>query len=121
MASDGFTFCSPVNERLQTLRILRINHPDKSGIDPPSGLDTIQTTDDDLELHVVILVFVLNLADIRRDLDTLNSLFYECCSDLCLRLADVSLPEQELPVQVRDVNRIFLELNQRITGSKVVW
>jgi hypothetical protein len=70
-------FCSSVNERLETLRILRINHPDKSGIDPPPGLDTIQTTYNDLELHVVILVLVLNLADIWRDLDTFDSLLYE--------------------------------------------
>ena len=84
-----YTFCSAIDERLQTFWILEINHSDQGRVNPSSGFDAIKTTDDDLELHVVIFVFVLNLSYIGSDLNSLDSSFYKGSSNLSFGLAYV--------------------------------
>ena len=69
-------------------------------------MKTVETADDDLKLHVVIFIFVLNLAHIWGDLNALDSFLHESCSNLCLGFSNVSLPEQKLSVQVGDINCI---------------
>ena len=87
------TFSTTIDQWLQALGILHVNHADKSRINPSSGLDAVETADDNLELHIVILVFVLNLAHIWCNLDAFHSLLYESCSNFGLGLPNVRLPE----------------------------
>ena len=58
------TFGSTINEGLQTLRVVRVNHVHKCGVDPSPRLYGVETTDDEVELHVVVLVLVLDLAKV---------------------------------------------------------
>lgn len=101
------TFSSTVDQRLETLWVLRIHHSDQRCVDPATSFDAIQATDDNLELHVVVFVFILNLANKRCDLDAFHSLLYKGSGNLGLWLANISLAEKELPVQVGDVDGVF--------------
>lgn len=58
------TFGSTVNKRLQRLAVVAIHHAYQCGVDPSPGLYRVKTTDDDIELHVVRLVLVLDLAKV---------------------------------------------------------
>lgn len=101
------TFSSTVDQRLETLWVLWIHHSDQRCIDPATSFDTIQAADDNLELHVVVFIFILNLANKRCDLDAFHSLLYKGSGNLCLWFANISLAEEELPVQVGDVDGVF--------------
>lgn len=56
------TFSTTVNERLQTLRVLRVDEVHKRGVHPSPRLNRIETADDEVELHVEVVVFVLDLS-----------------------------------------------------------
>jgi len=59
-----------------------------------------------VELHVVVLVFVLDLAAVRRDLDTFDALLYELSGNLSFWPTDICLSEEELPVEIRYIDSI---------------
>ncbi len=59
---EANTFCSAVNQWLHTFRILRIHEIYERCIDPTSCFYRIETADDEIELHVVVVVFVLNFS-----------------------------------------------------------
>lgn len=56
------TFRSTINQWLETLRHLWVDQIHQRSAHPPSGVNRIQATDDEVELHVIIVVLVLNLA-----------------------------------------------------------
>lgn len=57
----SLTFCTTIDQWFQAFFILRIHHIDESGINPSTRTDGVQASDDDVELHVEVLVVVLNL------------------------------------------------------------
>jgi len=94
------TLSATVNQRLQASLIIHVHHAHKCRIDPPPGFDAVKSTDDNVKLHVIVLILVLDLANERRDFDTFDTLLDELCSGLSFRLANVSLTEEELAIQV---------------------
>jgi hypothetical protein len=100
------TFSSAVNQRLQTLGVFHVNHSDQGGVNPAASLDAVKAANDDLELHIVVLILILDLADEGSNFDTLNSLFHKGSSDFGLGLADISLAKEKLSVKIGDVNGI---------------
>ena len=58
------TFRSTVNEWLQTLGVFWVYHVDEGRVNPSPRLNRVKTTDDEVELHVVVLVLVLDLAKV---------------------------------------------------------
>lgn len=62
MGSKKKTFSSAVNQWFQTLGFLRIYEIYEHSIDPTSCFYRIESADDDIELHVVLVIFVLNLS-----------------------------------------------------------
>jgi hypothetical protein len=73
-------FGSAVDQGLQAVEVVPIHHTDQSGVDPPSCFDTVQATDNDVELEVVLLVLVLDFAAVWVDLDSFDATFDEACS-----------------------------------------
>lgn len=103
---SSLTFCASVYQRLHGVCVVRIYHAAQGSIDPPSCLDAVQAAHHDGELHVEILVEVLDLVVVRCDLDALHPLLHKLGSHLGLGLAHVVFPEKELSVQVRDVDGV---------------
>ena len=64
---EELTFCAAVYERFQALRILLIYHVNKCGIDPPPCFNRVKTADDEVELHVVCLILVLDLPKVAGE------------------------------------------------------
>lgn len=64
---DGRTFSAAIDERLQALWVLLVDHVDERGIYPAPSLDGVQAADDKCELQVVVLVLVLNLAKVAGE------------------------------------------------------
>lgn len=62
--SSSLTFCAAVNERFQTLWVLRINQVYERRVDPPTRLHRVEATNHEIELHVIVVVFVLNLSKV---------------------------------------------------------
>lgn len=58
----GHTFSTAINQGFVRFGVLGVCQIDKSSIDPASGFDGVQAADNQVEGHVVIIVFVLNLA-----------------------------------------------------------
>jgi len=109
------TFSAPIDKRLEGLRVLRVNHVNECRIDPPASFNGVQPANDEIKLHVVVLIFVLNLAKVseraqsfgwwlapknsggrcclRSHSDARNALHNELCSDCRLRLSNVLLPD----------------------------
>lgn len=56
------TFRASVDQRLQALRVLLVHQPDQGRAHPPPRVDRIESADDHVELHVVVVVLVLDLA-----------------------------------------------------------
>ena len=56
------TLGTTVNQWLKTLRVLWIHHVHKCRVDPPTSFYGIETADDEVELHVVVIVLVLDFA-----------------------------------------------------------
>jgi hypothetical protein len=78
LASEAF--CAAVDQGLQAVEIVPVHHADQSSVDPPSCFDTVQATDNDVELEVVLLVLVLDFAAVWVDLDSFDATFDEACS-----------------------------------------
>ena len=103
------TFGASVNHRLQAIWVLHIHHIDQCRINPTPGFYAVQATYHHLKLHVEVLVKVLDPTVVRCDLDTLHTPLDEPRRNLRLGLADVCLPEQELSVEVRNVDRVHVD------------
>jgi hypothetical protein len=71
------TFGSSINQWLKAVFIFWVNQVDKCGVDPSPGLNAVQATNDYVELHVKIVVLVLDLAIMGRDRASLHPLFHE--------------------------------------------
>ena len=91
------TFGSAVNEGLKTLD-RAADQADQGGVDPAPRLDAVQAANHELELHVEVVVLVLDLAVMRCDADALDTLLHEGGRHVGLGLADIGLAEQKLPV-----------------------
>lgn len=94
------TFSSTINKWLQARRVIFIDHRDQRGIDPASSFDAVQSTDDNIKLHVVVFIFVLDLADVGCDIHSLHSLLHKSSGDFSFGLSDICLAEQKLPVEI---------------------
>ena len=108
MCELGLTFGPAVDERLQRVGRLVVDHVHQHRVDPSAGLDAVHAAHDDLELHVKVLVKVLDPAVVRRDAHPADPLLDERRCHLGLELAHVSLAEEELPVEVGDVDRVCI-------------
>jgi hypothetical protein len=60
MKTPSQTFRSAINEGLQAFWILGVDHVHESGIDPSPCLYRVKTTNNEVELHVVVFALVLN-------------------------------------------------------------
>lgn len=70
-------FGAAVDEGFEGLWVLEVDHVDERGVDPAARFDAIEAADDEFELHIIIFVFVLDLAVVRGDLDAGYSSFHE--------------------------------------------
>ena len=100
------TLGTTIDQWLQAVDIFLVYHSDQGSIDPSSCFDTVQTADNNVELEVVVLVLVLNLAAVRVDLDSLDAIFDETSSHLGLVFSDVCLTEEELAVEIGYIDRV---------------
>lgn len=100
------TFSATINEWLETIGILVINHVDQGCIDPSTGLDAVQTTYDNLELHVEVFVEVLNSTVMGSNLDAFDPSLYESSCHLGFGLPNIRLSEEELAIEVGDIDRV---------------
>ena len=64
MTGTQRTFSATVNQWFETLWILRVDEIDECGVDPSTGFNRVQTADDNVELHVIVVILVLNLAKV---------------------------------------------------------
>lgn len=62
--SPARTFGSTIDERLQTLGVLGIDEVDEGRAHPPARVDRVEPTNDNVELHVVVISLVLDLAEV---------------------------------------------------------
>lgn len=77
-------FGATVDQRLEGLWVLHVHHVDERGVDPATRLDAVQAADDQLELHVVLLVLVLDLAVVGGDFDSRDAALDERSGNLGL-------------------------------------
>lgn len=105
------TFGTTIDQWLQAVDIVLVYHSHQSSIDPSSRFDAVQTANDDVELEVVVLVLVLNLAAVRVDLDSLDAILDETSSHLSLVFSDVCLTEEKLAIEVGYVDRVCLSFS----------
>jgi hypothetical protein len=87
------TFGPPINQRFEAFLVIFINHANERRVDPSSSLNTVQTADDHLELHIEGLIEVLDFAVVRRDLHPLDPLLYEPCCYLGLGFSNIAVSE----------------------------
>lgn len=106
LAFNSLTFGAPVHERLHAPDVLHVHHTTQLVVDPPACLDAVKPANNNVKLHIIIVVLVLNLAAIGCDGDAANSLFHEASCDLGFGLSDVAVAEEELSVEVGDVNGV---------------
>lgn len=103
---ERHTFRSAINQWLQALWVFWIDHSNQCRVDPSASFNTVKPTHNHFELHVIILILVLNLSYVRRNFNTFDALLDEGCGDFGLWLAYVRLAEQKLTVQVGDIDGI---------------
>ena len=60
------TFSSSVNHGLEAFWILWVNEVDKSCVYPAPSFYGIKTADNEVELHIVVVIFILNLPEITE-------------------------------------------------------
>lgn len=82
-------FGAAVDEGFVAVFYHLVNHVDEGGVDPAAGFDAVEAADDDLELHVEILVKVLDFAVVWGDFDAFDALLDEGGGDFGFELADV--------------------------------
>jgi hypothetical protein len=102
------TFSASIDQRLQAFRVFHIHQIYQSRVDPSPSFDAVQTANNNIELHVEVIVLVLNLAIVRCDRDPLDSLFNESSCDFSFRLSNVCLAEEELAVEVADIDCVHI-------------
>lgn len=85
------TFCTSVDQWLEVVHVARIvkRHINELLVDPSSCLYRIKTTHHQRELLVIIIVLVLDLADVGSDLNTFAPLLHESRSCCGFRLPNI--------------------------------
>lgn len=58
----GNTFSSAIDQWFQALWVLWIYQIDQSRVDPSTCFDGIQAANDEVELHIVVIIFILDLS-----------------------------------------------------------
>ncbi|KAG9967186.1 putative NEDD8 activating enzyme, partial [Aureobasidium melanogenum] len=111
------TFSTTVDQWLQAVDIILVYHSYQSSIDPSSCFNTVQAANDDVELEVVVLVLVLNLAAVRVDLDSFDAIFDEASSHLGLVFSDICLTEEELAIEIGYVDRVCFVIQYGAEGE----
>jgi hypothetical protein len=71
-----------VDQGLQAVKVVTVDHADQSSVDPSSCFNAVEPTDNKVELHIVILVLVLNLAAVWCNLDSFDAALDEACSHI---------------------------------------
>jgi hypothetical protein len=92
-----------INQRLHRIRILGIHHLHQRRVDPPPRLDRIQSTDDQLELLVICLVVVLDLAVVRCHFDAGDAVHDECGGDDGFGFSDVGFAAGRSAVMMKEM------------------
>lgn len=100
------TFGAAVDQGLQAVEVVPIHHADQRSVDPSSCFNTVEPADNKVELHVVILVLVLNLAAVWSDLYSSHAAFDEARSHIGFVGSNIGLAEEELAIQVGYVDRV---------------
>ena len=59
-----FTFGTAVNQWFQAFRIFRVDEVHESRIHPAPRFDRIKAANNKIELHVVIVIFILDFAEV---------------------------------------------------------
>jgi len=77
-------------------------------IQPGTCFRVVQSSHDDREFVLKVFVLVLEFAHVSGDVDVGMELSYEVSSHLSLGLADVSLAEEELPVEVGEFDGVHV-------------
>ena len=101
-------FGSSINQRLQTLRILIIDQIYQSRVDPSPSFNTVQTTNNNIELHIKLFVLILDLAVVWCDLDSFDSFLDKSGCNFGFRLSNVCLAEEELAVEVANIDCVHI-------------
>lgn len=113
MSCKKLAFGATVNQGLQGLGSIT-DESHQGRIDPSPCLDTVQTANDQLELHVEVVILVLDFAGVRRNRDALDAALHESCRDVGLGFADVGFAEEKLAVEVRNIDGIcYGELSEQ--------
>lgn len=58
------TFGSAINHGFKAIGVIFVYHIDKSRVYPPTSLNRIKATNNDMELHIIVFILVLNLPKI---------------------------------------------------------
>jgi hypothetical protein len=108
------TFGTAVDQGLQAVGVVLIQHANQSSVDPSSRFDAVEPADNKVELHIVILVLVLDLSAVWCDFDSSNAALDEACSHIGFVGSNIGLAEEELAVQVGYVDRVcsLFSMNQ---------
>jgi len=106
--SEVLTFGASINQRLQAVWVFFINQSNQCSINPSPSLNTVQSANDNVELHVEIVVLVLNLTVVWCDINALDSPFHESSSTFGFRFSNIAMAEKELTVKVRDVDGVWI-------------
>ena len=80
LASEPFS--AAVDQGLQRVGVFIIHHADQCSVYPSPRFDAVETADNDVELEVVVLIFVLDLAAVWRNLDSFDATLNEACGHL---------------------------------------
>lgn len=62
--SQRHTFGAAVNEGLKALRVVGVHEIDEGSVDPSPRFHRVKSTDDEVELQVIVIVLVLYLAKV---------------------------------------------------------
>jgi hypothetical protein len=86
-----------------------VDHVDEGCVDPPAGFDTVQAADDELKLHVKVLVKVLDHLVVRGDLDAFYSPLDESGGNFGLVTPYILCSEEKLAVQIGDIDGVHVD------------
>ena len=88
-----YTFRASVDQWLETLHVVMVNYAHERSVDPTPRLDTVQTTNYQFELHIVVLVFILDFSIIGSNLHAFDPLLNKSSCHFRFRLSYISLPK----------------------------
>lgn len=102
------TFCTTIDHRFEAFWVLRVYEIDQSRVHPSSSFDGVQSTDDQIDcdilslsnrmqyrryrkltLHVILVSFVLYLAEIWRDFNAWHAPHDKFCGHCSFGFTDV--------------------------------